>query len=53
MGETMKVADHNGILHDVGCPAVADDESDYEHLANAGECVCGAIPRDYDRAGGI
>lgn len=27
--------------HEPGCPAIADDESDYEHLADAGECACG------------
>jgi len=29
-------------VHDPGCPAVADDESDYEFLDDAGECVCSA-----------
>ena len=26
--------------HDPGCPAIADDESDYEYLDDAGMCVC-------------
>ena len=26
--------------HEDGCPAIADDESDYEYLSDAGECVC-------------
>ncbi len=26
--------------HEPGCPAIADDESDYEHLDDAGICVC-------------
>lgn len=26
--------------HEPGCPAIADDESDYEHLSDAGMCVC-------------
>lgn len=26
--------------HEAGCPAIADDESDYEHLDDAGMCVC-------------
>jgi hypothetical protein len=30
------------IEHRSGCPAVADDESDYEYLADAGTCTCGA-----------
>jgi len=34
----IELLDH--IEHDPGCPAIADDESDYEHLVDAGECVC-------------
>ena len=30
----------NSLTHDPGCPAIADDESDYEHLYDAGICVC-------------
>lgn len=26
--------------HEPGCPAIADDESDYEYLYDAGICVC-------------
>lgn len=26
--------------HEPGCPAIADDESDYEFLDDAGRCVC-------------
>jgi hypothetical protein len=26
--------------HEPGCPAISDDESDYEYLYDAGECVC-------------
>lgn len=26
--------------HEMGCPAIADDESDYEYLCDAGECTC-------------
>lgn len=28
--------------HDPGCPAIADDESDYAYLLDAGLCACGA-----------
>ncbi len=28
------------MTHEPGCPAIADDESDYEHLFDAGVCVC-------------
>lgn len=28
------------VIHEPGCPAIADDESDYEHLDDAGMCVC-------------
>ena len=26
--------------HEPGCPAIADDEGDYNHLSDAGECIC-------------
>ena len=29
-----------GNPHEPGCPAIADDESDYEYLSDAGRCVC-------------
>ena len=32
--------------HERGCPAIADDEGDYEFLADAGECVCVASLTD-------
>ena len=32
--------DGGGNSHEPGCPAVADDESDYDHLGDAGECAC-------------
>lgn len=32
----------DGLWHEPGCPAVADDESD-EVLADCGECACGAV----------
>jgi hypothetical protein len=44
MFKPKSVEDWNGVKHDPGCPAVADDEGDYEFLHDAGECVCGAIP---------
>ena len=36
------IADNAGVLHPLGCPAVSDDESDYDYLSDAGECICGA-----------
>mgnify|MGYP001500447414 CR=1 FL=1 len=30
--------------HETGCPAVADDESDYECLLDAGICCCAMSP---------
>jgi hypothetical protein len=32
-------------FHERGCPAIADDESDYVYLHDAGTCVCGALTR--------
>lgn len=29
-----------GFRHEPWCPAVADDDSDYENLYDAGECTC-------------
>ena len=29
-----------GKAHEPGCPAIADDESDDEHLDDAGRCAC-------------
>jgi hypothetical protein len=31
------------IVHKPWCTSLLDDESDYEYLADAGECCCGAI----------
>ena len=28
------------VPHEPGCPTICDDESDYEFLSDAGECVC-------------
>lgn len=29
-----------GEPHTAGCPAIADDESDYKYLYDAGHCAC-------------
>ena len=34
------IYDSWGNPHEPGCPAIADDESDYEYLWDAGQCVC-------------
>lgn len=33
------------LVHARDCVAVLDDESDFEHLADAGTCTCGAAPK--------
>ena len=34
------IYDRNGNPHEPGCPAIADDESDYKWLLDAGICCC-------------
>jgi len=44
-------ADMNEIKeHDPGCPYVADDEGDFEFLADAGLCTCGVFPESDPRS---
>ena len=46
IAEWKRLAEEAGLQsereHDPGCPTVADDESDYEYLSDAGVCACGA-----------
>jgi hypothetical protein len=49
--ECLPVAGPQGretVQHKPDCVAMLDDESDYEHLDDAGTCTCGAIPNASD-----
>jgi len=48
IGETWKkiIYDRDGNPHEPGCPAVADDETDYEYLHDAGICCCNKLRKE-------
>ncbi len=37
------------VEHARGCPAIADDDGDFEFLADAGQCACGADEQNQER----